>query len=94
MRIDWSNQAETDLAKIADYFDQTDTDITDESIAKIYAAPKILLNYSFVGPEIGGRGLRKWLVRETPFILLYRIAPEAIQIVRVAHSTMGWIPES
>ena len=57
----------------------------DRLIARFYAAEELLASF----PEIGearteiAADLRKWTV--TPYVMLYRIAAGAVEIVRIVH---------
>lgn len=86
----WSVSAETDLYEIADHYAQFDPSLPDLILRRIADAPLILLDNPWIGPPAGHYELRKWLVRKTPFLLLYRVAGESVEVVRVVHSASDW----
>lgn len=50
---------------------------------RVEQAPLLLLENPNLGSPFGAHGLRKWPVRRTPFMLIYRATADAIQIRRV-----------
>ena len=90
MRLSWAEQAETDLYEIADHYSQFYPDLPDDLLERIYEAPLILLDRPWIGPPVGFLGLRKWLVRRTPFLLLYRVRDGEVEIARVLHGAADW----
>lgn len=90
MRLDWSASAEADLYEIADYYAQFDPDLPDVMLTRIEEAPLVLLDHPRLGPPVGSYDLHKWPARRTPFILLYRIVGETIEVARVVHAATDW----
>ena len=90
MRLIWAEKAVADLQDIADHYAQFDPDLPDELLERIYAAPLILLERPRIGAPIGSYDLRKWLVSGSPFLLLYRIGDDRIEIARVLHGATDW----
>lgn len=57
----------------------------DRLVARLYAAEDLLGEHPQIGearPEIA-KDLRKWTVE--PYVMLYRITDDAVEIVRVVH---------
>jgi plasmid stabilization system protein ParE len=90
MKPRWALSARDDLFQIADHYDEISVELTDHIMAVIEGAPLILLDHPFAGPPLKNVPLRKWLVRETPFLLLYRVARDRIEIARVLHTASDW----
>ena len=86
----WALQAEADLYDIADTYSQVAPALDQELLDRIFDAPLILRDYPFLGEEVGAFALRKWLVRRTPFILLYRVTDDFIEIARVVPAASDW----
>jgi len=63
-------------------------------LTRIEQAPLILLDHPRLGEETRRRGVRKWSVRNTPFILLYVDRPERVEIRRVVHAASDWKPRT
>ncbi len=83
----WSRLARQDLYHIA--FDEMLLD-ADLLISRIEKAPLILLDFPELGEQIWPVGRRKWRIKGTPFLLLYRVRTEAIEISRVRHVREDW----
>lgn len=86
-RAIWSRLARQDLYGIA--FDELGMSV-DALIVRIETAPLILLDFPELGEKVGPDGRRKWRVKRTPFILLYRKAGDDVEISRVIHSASDW----
>lgn len=85
MRLAWQSQARVEFGEALKYYrDQAGLDIArDFSHATMQAAQR-LLEY----PEMGvktGHGARRFVMHDYPYTLVYRVMPEAIIIVAVAH---------
>jgi toxin ParE1/3/4 len=92
MKLIWADSAEADLYSIAGYYAQHDPDLPDEILGRIIAAPLALLDQPRLGALVE-LGLRKWAVRHTPFILLYRIDVASVEVARVVHANSNWFVE-
>jgi plasmid stabilization system protein ParE len=86
----WSNPAKRDLFRIA--FDEWLIDPL-ELIERIEAAPLVLLTSPEIGSPTRKRGIRKWIVRKTPFILFYIVKKDRVEFRRVVHSASNWAIE-
>lgn len=85
----WSPRSQQDLIDIAEYYDQFDQVLAEEMIDRVSVAPTPLLDF----PEIGtltSMGARKWLVPHTPYLLLYDITDDAVEIAAVCHVRSNW----
>lgn len=90
IEVRWSLGAQDDLADIASYYDEIDPDLTDRMLARIVAAPDPLRRHPEAGPEIEMLALRKWRIKRTPYLLIYRLVEGRIEIARVIHSARDW----
>ena len=91
-RIIWSGPAQRDLLAIASYFDQIAPDLGSTMLERIERAPLPLLDFPDLGEVMARRNTRKWVVRKTPFLLIYGVAAEDIEIKRVRHEREDWRP--
>jgi plasmid stabilization system protein ParE len=89
IELRWSVQSETDMLELIAHYDAIDRDLAARIEAAIAAAPRLLTDYPLAGPDIG-LGLRKWPVKGTPLLLLYRVAPGWIEVARVVHERQNW----
>lgn len=89
-RLLWGRHARADIDRIAAFYAPIEPGLPERLIDRIEKGPLLLLERPHVGTPIG-RGLRKWPVRHTPFLLLYVAIPDAIQIRRVRHAASDWM---
>lgn len=61
-----------------------------ELLLRIEHAPLILLDYPDMGSLTPRKGIRKWHVRRTPFLLFYASTADRIEIRRVVHERSDW----
>ena len=93
MRILWSRPARDDVFAIADYYDAIDPDLAETIVDRIDGAASILLDSPNIGRPVTGFGIRKWSVRHTPFVQLYVMRGNDIEIRRVRHCATDWLAE-
>jgi toxin ParE1/3/4 len=90
----WSPEAIADVGALRAYIEQ------DDPVAARRVALHIIRNVEMLlprNPEMGrpGRipGTRELVVPRTPFIVVYRVQSEVLQIIRIFHTARKW-PES
>ena len=89
-RLIWSRPARRDLYDIANGYREIDPDLPLILLERIEHAPLVLLDYPEIGSPTHQRGLRKWPVRQTPFVLLYASTRSEVEIRRVVHASSDW----
>lgn len=89
-RIIWSRPARNDIFEIAAYYDEMDADLAEAIVDRIGAASLPLLGHPRLGTPIKNAGIRKWLVRDTPYLPLYAVRGNEIEIRRVRHAASDW----
>jgi plasmid stabilization system protein ParE len=90
MKLRWALSARSDLFSIADHYEAISPGLADDMLSAIEDAPLLLVDHPFAGPPLANVPLRKWSVRNTPFILLYRVFRDRVEIVRVMHAASDW----
>lgn len=90
MRVIWSRPARDDVFGIADYYDAVDPSLAETILDRIDQAAVALLANPGIGTAITELGVRKWNVRHTPFLLLYVVRGQEIEIRRVRHGAAEW----
>jgi toxin ParE1/3/4 len=83
----WSRLARQDLYRIA--FDEMLFD-AETLIERIEKAPLILLEFPEIGELIWPDGRRKWRIKATPFLLIYKAHEGKVEISRVTHVASDW----
>ena len=91
MRIRWTQPASRDLTQICDYLSKEDSRATARRVAiLIYERVHTLTEF----PELGrlGRkaGTRELIFSGLPYLAIYRIRGEAIEILRILHGAQVW----
>ena len=93
MRLLWSRPARDDVFAIADYYDAIDPDLAEAILDRIDGAASALLANPHIGRPLVNLDVRKWSVRHTPFLLLYAVRGNDIEIRRVRHGAADWLAE-
>ncbi len=77
-------EAEQEMLEAAKYYESQATDLGIDFLSEVERAVNSIAELPMTWPVIEGE-LRRRLVRRFPFGILYRIEPEEIVIVAVAH---------
>jgi len=93
MRVLWSRPARDDVFAIADYYDAIDPDLAEAMVDRIDGAASVLMANPNIGRPIANLDVRKSSVRRTPFLLLYVVRGNDIEIRRVRHGAADWLSE-
>ena len=88
--VEWTDPAIADLRDIDDYWSAYDTASAERVAALIEAASGFLATMPRAGPALRRSDARKWLVGATPYLLIYRVLEDGIQILRVHHGRQDW----
>jgi toxin ParE1/3/4 len=90
IRLVWSTQAQRELLDIADHYDAIDPTLANEIVERVETAVSPLLDFPRLGAIVDRLGARKWCVPHTPFILLYDVAGDRIEVLSVSHERSDW----
>ena len=86
MRIRWAGSAEGDLTQICDYLQGRDSPAAARRTAiSIHKAIRSLVRFprrGRIGPEPGTREL---IVTNLPYLVVYRIREDVVEILRILH---------
>ena len=92
-RLEWRPQASADLVEIVAYIADDNPDAAQELKDEIEAkADKLPDHPRLYKPSVRVKGLRELIVRSN-YIVLYREAPELVEIVNVVHARRQWPPK-
>lgn len=86
MRIRWSPEAATDLEAIVRYIQRDNPDAAQEVGRTIYDGASSLATFPNRGRPGRRPGSRELLFPPLPYILVYRVTGEVVEISRVWHS--------
>ncbi|EZP49159.1 type II toxin-antitoxin system RelE/ParE family toxin [Sphingomonas sp. RIT328] len=89
-RAIWARRALDDLAGIDDFYAQDDPAHADHVGRAAVRAARFLAEHPYAGPRMED-DKRKWRVPGTYYLLLYRVAPAGVEILRVHHGRENWM---
>ena len=90
MRLIWSDPAVADLRGINDYLRQHDPRAAITALRAINAKAKLLRRFPGLGPPVD-EARRYVSVSRTPYVLVYVIKPDRVEIHRVYDSRQDWL---
>ena len=90
MRLRWSEDAATDLERIADYLFDSTPERAARLVREIYDAPTGLLTFPYRGRPGRRHGTREFVLPGLPYIVLYQISGDVINVARILHGAQKW----
>ncbi len=90
-RVIWAVDARDDLERIADYIALDNPMAAARVIDTITSRDHLLAEHPQIGRAIGG-GQRKLNAGRYPYNLIYRIAGNEVEILRIRHMAEDWLP--
>ena len=90
MDVRWAPRAADDLERIARYIQQNDPEAAHRVALTIYERAEGLRTSpkSFRPGRV--EGTRELALPPLPFIIVYRVLPDAVEIVRIIHGAQRW----
>lgn len=87
--IRWVDSASEDMDNLADYLleEGLSFDAVEDYVKRIYDAPKHLATLPGAGKPGRMPNTREWLVKDTPYALIYAVRGDKIRILRVMHNS-------
>ena len=89
MRLIWSPSARDDLVGIDRYLSQLDPVVAMKVLLAIRNTANRLLEYPRIGRAVSAP-FRVLGVRDTAFLIVYRLHGGAIEIIRIRHDREDW----
>jgi toxin ParE1/3/4 len=90
MNVRWSPEAAADFAGIVEYIRQQNPSAADRVAHSLYDSVASLESF----PNRGRRGrmddTRELVLAPLPFIVVYRVKRDGVEIVRVLHGSQRW----
>lgn len=90
MQLRWSDEAADDLERITNYLFEETPHHAPELVRAIYSAPAALSHFPHRGRPGKKEGTRELVLTPLPYIVVYRIAADAIHILRILHGAQKW----
>lgn len=89
-KVAWLNEALADLRGIKDYIGRDNPAAARRVVKAIRDGVDILKDHPGVGRPGRLAGTRELVIRHYPFIVAYRQAESALQILAVVHTSRRW----
>lgn len=90
MRVRWLKRALNELDYAREYIAQERPLVAEEVAARLLTASRTLGAHPFMGRSGRVKDTREFVVLQTPFILMYRVKDEEVQILTVLHHARQW----
>ncbi len=93
MRLRWFPQAADDLEDIYAYLLEHHPNLASPTVDGIYKAIGSLRQMPNRGRPRALPGLRDLVLVDLPYIVTYRVRPDAVEILYIRHSSRGPMPD-
>lgn len=93
MKIQWTRGANQNLKQVESYIAKANPKAAIDTILKIIKSVEMLADNPLMGRVGRIFETRELIIKETPFIVPYRVKQKHIEILRVFHSSRQW-PDS
>ena len=94
MQIRWSANAAEDLFRIIDYIRKDNPSASQRVARAIYESVGSLESFPRLGRVGRVEGTRELPVPSLPFLVVYRVTQEAVEVAGVIHGAQRWPPEA
>lgn len=90
MKVRWTRPALTDLIE-AQVHIARDNPLAAQSVAqRLWDAAQQLTDHPQIGRPGYHPGTREWVVASTPYLIVYRLRNETVEILRLWHGRRNW----
>ena len=93
MQIRWSSAASDDLFHIVEYIRKENSSAAKRVADKIYEHVGSLSSFPQLGKQGRVEGTRELPVPSLPFIVVYRLIQDVVEIAGVIHGAQRWPPQ-
>lgn len=90
IEVRWSPVASADFAAIVEYIRKQNPSAADRVANKIYDGVVSLASFPRQGRPGRTKGTRELVFSPLPYIAVYRVKDEAVEIARVLHGSQRW----
>jgi len=90
LKLIWTKRALRQLIHAQDYIAKDNPAAAQAVAERIAYAAHLLLTQPWIGRSGRIEGTREWVVKKTPYLLVYAIESDLVQIVAVIHSKQRW----
>ena len=85
MKLRWTRQALADFEQAHDFIALDNPETARQIAQRILDATEHLQNNPYIGAVGKGEGFRQWRVDKTPYLLIYAVKNDGIELWRVWH---------
>jgi addiction module RelE/StbE family toxin len=90
VEVKWTPSALTDLKDAGDYIGQDNPSAAQAMAVRVQEGVEYLLQHPNLGRAGRVRGTRELVISGSPFVIIYRVRFDQIQVVRVLHHARKW----
>jgi toxin ParE1/3/4 len=91
MRLRWTPDAASDLENIAQRIDQNSPETARKVIRTIFDGIELLIKFPHRGRRGALGGTRELVLSPLPYIAVYRIEDQQVEILHVYHGAQDWM---
>jgi toxin ParE1/3/4 len=92
MKIKWLKRAFQNLESIANYLQQNNPEIAIQIVLKIQTGIEKLADFPLMGRKGRVASTRELVIINTPYVVIYRIKNDNVEILRILHSAQKFPP--
>jgi addiction module RelE/StbE family toxin len=93
MNIRWSPAAAENLSRIFEYIRPDNPSAAERVVRTIYDSAGSLGSFPYRGRTGRVEGTRELVLPSLPFVIVYRVLDDAVEIAAVIHGAQRWPPE-
>jgi addiction module RelE/StbE family toxin len=93
MNIRWSPAAAENLSRIFEYIRPDNPSAAERVVRTIYDSAGSLESLPYRGRTGRVEGTRELVLPSLPFVIVYRVLDDAVEITAVIHGAQRWPPE-
>jgi toxin ParE1/3/4 len=90
LKLRWTRPALADLIEAQNYIARDNPAAAHAVAQRLWDAAKNLCDHPDMGRPGHVTGTREWPVSQTPYLIVYRVKNEAVEILRVWHGRRNW----
>ena len=90
MQLRWTEEAEADIRRIADFLFEHTPEHAPRIVQAIYDAPASLLTFPGRGRPGKKQGTRELVLASLPYLVVYVVTGDIVHIARLLHGAQKW----
>lgn len=90
MKVRWSPEAAGDFAAIVEYIRKQNPSAAERMARKVYEDVAMLASFPEHGRSGRIQGTRELVFSPLPYVAVYRVKGDAVEIARVLHGAQRW----